>query len=233
MSIFPDPPLAGHPARIMFRRLDGSTPGSKLEFRAVCEDCQQPAEVRGVACLPDCRPDLVTAPGARYLHLAGEVTLPLPGHWRFFPGEILVRARATRGDESPRIVVRTDSTQGIRGCATSDVTGIVAKFIDSYNRGDVAAARDMFEPNALLAVSGRVAGTDEEIAGVLAARHQVGEAIKLFYLEFGINQGLAEIFFVVTRSAPDLGGEQVAHGKAQIRCSSSRIVIWTMTRAAL
>ena len=127
-----------------------------------------------------------------------------------------------------------------RGCSLSEVTHLLLRFIDAFNRGDQDELTHFFDASTFQWYSvgeGRVdqggsffvAYKLDELFPYFAARHQQRERLRLLGLEVNAHwrEATVGIGYFIERYADDLG-QRPAHGKGAINCTKQTISVWSM-----
>jgi hypothetical protein len=153
---------------------------------------------------------------------------------------------------SSSVLVLVAACQGVPGatsgspgasnpCSTNDVTQVVGRFIDAFNRGDLAQL-DVLVSDQLFAwystdAPGPRFSTEAKdrstLVAYFAARHQQHEHLVLNSLDVTFTNDRAGGFtFSVTRSADDALRPSRYDGKGEVQCAIRPIslAVWAMAR---
>jgi hypothetical protein len=153
---------------------------------------------------------------------------------------------------SSSVLVLVAACQGVPGatsgspgmsnpCSTNDVRQVVERFIDAFNRGDLAQL-DLLVTDQLFAWYSTdapgprfnaEAKDRSTLIAYFAARHQQHEHLVLNSLEVGFTNNRAGGFtFSVTRSADDGLPPSRYDGKGEVQCAIRPIslAVWAMAR---
>jgi hypothetical protein len=140
------------------------------------------------------------------------------------------------------------SSQGATGsastpspCTVSDVREVVGRFIEAFNRGDLAQLDQLVSDQLFSWYSTDAPGQrfDEEakdrgtLIAYFAARHQQHERLALNSLDVGFTNDRAGGFtFSLTRSADDGLPPTRYGGKGEVQCANKPISlgVWSMAR---
>src|SRR3984893_18012356 len=153
---------------------------------------------------------------------------------------------------SSSVLVLLAACQGVPGatsgssgtssaCSTNDVRQVVGRFIEAFNRGDLAQLNQLVSDQLFSWYSTDAPGQrfNEEakdrgtLIAYFAARHQQHERLTLNSLDVGFtNDRKGGFAFSVTRSADDGLPPTRYGGKGEVQCATKPIslAVWSMAR---
>lgn len=137
-------------------------------------------------------------------------------------------------------------------CGPRDIVGVVNRFIDAYNTGDVDALEHVFVAQFRWFTDGVAAGTRvdpatyfetstrDELAAYITSRHAQNERLRLLQISVAGPSwhGGMDITFTLAREADDLPTTsdipvRIAQGKGAVSCPEKQIFVWSMATGQL